>query len=33
MSGKAREKFATYIPDGDMGKFAEQVAKYFDKYK
>lgn len=33
MSGNARDKFKTYIPDGDMGKFAEQVAKYFDKYK
>ena len=32
MSGNAREKFKTYIPDGDMGKFAEQVAKFFDKY-
>lgn len=31
MSGNAREKFSTYIPDGDMGKFAEQLAKYFDK--
>lgn len=33
MSGKAREKFASFIPDGDMGKFAEQVSKFFDKYK
>ena len=33
MSGDARDKFATYIPDGDMGQFAEQVAKFFDKYK
>jgi type I restriction enzyme R subunit len=33
MSGNARDKFSNYIPDGDMGKFAEQVAKYFDKYK
>jgi len=32
MSGNAREKFATYIPNGDMGQFAEQVAKFFDKY-
>ncbi len=31
MSGNAREKFKTYIPDGDMGKFAEKVAKFFDK--
>lgn len=33
MSGKAREKFSAFIPDGDMGKYAEQVAKFFDKYK
>jgi type I restriction enzyme R subunit len=33
MSGNARDKFKTYIPDGDMGKFAEQISKYFDKYK
>ncbi len=33
MSGNARDKFATYIPNGDMGQFAEQVAKFFDKYK
>lgn len=33
MSGNARDKFKTYIPDGDMGKFAEQVSKFFDKYK
>jgi len=32
MSGNARDKFKTYIPDGDMGKFAEQISKYFDKY-
>jgi type I restriction enzyme R subunit len=32
MSGNARDKFKTYIPDGDMGKFAERVAKFFDKY-
>ena len=25
MSGKAREKFARYIPDGDMGKFAKKL--------
>ena len=25
MSGEAREKFATYIPDGDMGKFARET--------
>lgn len=33
MSGNARDKFSTYIPNGDMGKFAEQVSKFFDKYK
>ena len=33
MSGNARDKFATYIPNGDMGQFAEQVTKFFDKYK
>jgi type I restriction enzyme R subunit len=33
MSGNARDKFATYIPNGDMGQFAEQVANFFDKYK
>jgi len=33
MSGNARDKFATYIPNGDMGQFAEQVAKFFDKHK
>lgn len=33
MSGNARDKFATYIPNGDMGQFAEQIAKFFDKYK
>ncbi len=32
MSGKAREKFGAYIPDGDMGKFSEQLSKFFDKY-
>lgn len=33
MSGKAREKFATYIPNGDMGKFAEQISKFFEKHR
>jgi len=33
MSGKAREQFARYIPDGDMGKFADQLSKFFDKYR
>jgi hypothetical protein len=33
MSGNARDKFAAYIPNGDMGKFAEQISKFFDKYK
>lgn len=33
MSGKARDQFAQYIPDGDMGLFAEKISKFFDKYK
>lgn len=33
MSGKARDKFASFIPDGDMGKYAEHIANFFDKYK
>jgi type I restriction enzyme R subunit len=33
MSGKARETFSKYIPDGDMGRFAEHLARYFEKYK
>ena len=33
MSGNAREKFATYIPDGDMGEFAERLGKFFEKYR
>jgi type I restriction enzyme R subunit len=33
MSGNARERFATYIPDGDMGQFAERLAKFFEKYR
>jgi type I restriction enzyme R subunit len=32
MSGNAREKFKTYIPDGDMGKFASHVSKFFEGY-
>lgn len=32
MSGKARDQFSAYIPDGDMGKYAELMAKFFDKY-
>jgi type I restriction enzyme R subunit len=32
MSGNARDKFKTYIPDGDMGQFAGQVANFFNKY-
>lgn len=32
MSGNARDKFSSFIPDGDMGKFAEQVSKFFDRY-
>ncbi len=33
MSGNAREKFAAFIPEGDMGRFADQVAKFFERYK
>lgn len=33
MSGTAREKFASYIPDGDMGQFAERLGKFFEKYR
>ncbi len=32
MSGNARDKFSAFIPDGDMGKFAEKVSKFFDKH-
>lgn len=32
MSGNARDKFSSFIPDGDMGKFAETLSKFFDKY-
>ena len=32
MSGNARDKFKTYNPDGEMGKFASHVAKFFDKH-
>lgn len=32
MSGNARDEFKNYIPDGDMGKFAELISKFFDKY-
>lgn len=33
MSGNARDKFAAFIPNGDMGKFAELLSKFFDRYK
>ncbi len=33
MSGKGRVQFSQYIPEGDMGKFAELISKYFEKYK
>ncbi|HWQ82736.1 MAG TPA: DEAD/DEAH box helicase family protein [Ignavibacteria bacterium] len=33
MSGNAREKFSVFIPNGDMGQFAKQIAKFFDRYK
>ena len=32
MNGKAREKFAAYIPDGDMDRFAGLISKFFDRY-
>lgn len=32
MSGKARDKFSSFIPQGDMGKFAELLSKFFDRY-
>ena len=31
MSGKAREKFAAFIPDGDIGKFANQLSGMLKK--
>ena len=33
MSGRAREEFSKFIPDGDMSRFAEHFAKYFECYK
>jgi type I restriction enzyme R subunit len=33
MSGKAREKFALHIPNGDMAKFAEKLSKFFENYR
>lgn len=33
MSGNARENFSKYIPEGDMGRFAEHLSKYFEKYR
>ena len=32
MSGNARDQFKNYIPEGDMGKFAELTSKFFNKY-
>ena len=32
MSGKARDEFSAFVPDGDMGQFAQLVSKFFDKY-
>lgn len=32
MSGNARDQFSSYIPDGDMGKFASEVSKFFERY-
>lgn len=31
MSGEAREKFSAYIPDGDMGRFASDLADKINK--
>jgi len=31
MSGEAREKFSAYIPDGDMGRFASELADKINK--
>lgn len=31
MSGEAREKFANYIPDGDIGKFAGEIHEKIKK--
>jgi type I restriction enzyme R subunit len=33
MSGNARLKFARFIPDGDMERFAGSVLRFFEKYK
>ena len=33
MSGKAREEFAKYIPQGEMNKFAERISKFFERYR
>jgi type I restriction enzyme, R subunit len=33
MSGKARDQFSDYIPSGDIGKFAELLVRFFDKYR
>ncbi len=33
MSGKARDGFSKYIPDGDMSEFAGQLAEFFERYK
>ena len=33
MSGKARDIFSNYIPEGVMGKFAGLLSRFFDKYR
>jgi type I restriction enzyme R subunit len=33
MSGNARDQFADFFPGGDMGKFAELLTGFFDRYK
>jgi len=32
MSGNARDQFKNYIPDGDMGKFAMHISKFFNNH-
>ncbi len=33
MSGRAREQFAAFIPDGDMGRFAARLVQFFERYR
>jgi type I restriction enzyme R subunit len=32
MTGNSRDKFASWIPNGDMRKFAELLSKFFERY-